>query len=40
MHSLMKALGGKGSGKGMRGRARMLRQLRDLDPSQLGFPTQ
>lgn len=40
MHSLMKALGGKGTGKGMRGRARMLRQLRGLDPSQLGLPTQ
>jgi signal recognition particle subunit SRP54 len=39
MHSLMKALGGRGTGKGMRGRARMLRQLRGLDPSQLGLPS-
>jgi len=38
MQSLMKALGGKGSGKGVRGRARMLRQLRGMDPSQLGLP--
>ena len=39
MQSVMKALGGKGTGKGMRGRAKMLRQLRGMDPSQLGLPT-
>ncbi len=36
--SMMRAIGGKGTGKGVRGRARMLRQLRGLDPSQLGLP--
>jgi signal recognition particle subunit SRP54 len=30
-----KAMGGKGTGKGMRGKARMLRQMRSMDPSQL-----
>ena len=35
MQSLMKMLGGKQGGKGMRGKARMLRQLRNIDPSQL-----
>jgi signal recognition particle GTPase len=39
MHAMMKAVGGKGTGKGMRGKARMLRQLRGMDPSQLGLPT-
>ena len=39
MQSLMKALGGRGTGKGMRGKARLARQLRGLDPSQLGLPT-
>jgi len=36
MQNLMKALGGK-PGKGMRGKAKMLRQLRGLDPSSLGL---
>ena len=39
MQSVMKALGGRGTGKGVRGRAKMLRQLRGMDPSQLGLPT-
>jgi signal recognition particle subunit SRP54 len=34
MQSVMKSLGGKG--KGVRGKARMLRELGNLDPSQLG----
>jgi signal recognition particle subunit SRP54 len=38
MQSMMKAVGGKGTGKGVRGKARMLRQLRGMDPSQLGLP--
>jgi hypothetical protein len=37
MQSVMKSVGGKGS-KGVRGRARMLRQLQGMDPSQLGLP--
>jgi signal recognition particle subunit SRP54 len=37
MQSVMRSLGGKG-GKGVRGRARMLRQLQGMDPSQLGLP--
>jgi signal recognition particle subunit SRP54 len=32
---LFKTMGGKGTGKGMRGKARMLRQMRNLDPAQL-----
>ena len=36
MQTVFKAIGGK-PGKGMRGKARMLRQLKDLDPSQLGL---
>ena len=37
MQSMMKMLGGGGKpGKGMRGKARMLKQLRNLDPSALG----
>jgi signal recognition particle subunit SRP54 len=39
MQSLMRSVGGKGGAKGVRGRARMLRQLRGMDPSQLGLPT-
>jgi hypothetical protein len=36
MQSMMKMLGGGGKGtKGMRGKARMLKQLRNIDPSQL-----
>ena len=38
MHALMRSVGGKGGAKGVRGRARMLRQLRGMDPSQLGLP--
>ena len=34
MQAVMKSLGGKG--KGVRGKARMLRELRNIDPSQLG----
>ena len=34
MQTVMKTIGG---GKGVRGKARMLRQLRDLDPTQLGI---
>jgi signal recognition particle subunit SRP54 len=37
MQSVMKSVGGRGS-KGVRGRARMLRQLQGMDPSQLGLP--
>jgi signal recognition particle subunit SRP54 len=37
MQSVMRSLGGKGA-KGVRGRARMLRQLQGMDPSQLGLP--
>ena len=38
MQSLMKALGGnRGSGKGMRGKLKTLRQLQNLDPTQLGL---
>jgi hypothetical protein len=37
MQNVFKALGGKGGGKGVRGKARMLRQLKDLDPTQLGI---
>jgi signal recognition particle subunit SRP54 len=37
MQNVFKALGGNGGGKGMRGKARMLRQLKDLDPTQLGI---
>jgi signal recognition particle subunit SRP54 len=37
MQSVMKSVGGKGS-KGVRGRARMLRQLQGMDPAQLGLP--
>jgi len=36
MQSIVKALGGKGT-KGVRGKARMLKQLKDLDPTQLGI---
>jgi len=36
MQSIVKALGGTG-GKGVRGKARMLKQLKDLDPGQLGI---
>ncbi len=36
MQGVFKALGGK-PGKGVRGKARMLRQLKDLDPTQLGI---
>ena len=36
MQSLMKALGGRGS-KGMRGKARMLKNLKGIDPAQLGL---
>jgi signal recognition particle subunit SRP54 len=39
MQSMMKAMGGKGTGKGVRSKARMLRQLRGMDPSQFGLPT-
>jgi signal recognition particle subunit SRP54 len=39
MQSVMRSLGGKGGAKGARGKARMLRQLRGMDPSQLGLPT-
>ena len=39
MQSLFKQLGGGSKpGKGLRGKARMLKQLRNLDPSQLGLP--
>ena len=38
MQTMMKALGGRGGVKGVRGKARMLRQLQGLDPSQLGLP--
>ena len=37
MQNVFKALGGKGGAKGVRGKARMLRQLKDLDPTQLGI---
>ena len=36
MQTVFKAIGGK-PGKGMRGKARMLRQFKGLDPSQLGI---
>ncbi|HZU76572.1 MAG TPA: signal recognition particle protein, partial [Dehalococcoidia bacterium] len=36
MQNLMKALGGK-PGKGVRGKAKMLRQLKQFDPSSLGL---
>ncbi|MBV8195875.1 MAG: signal recognition particle protein, partial [Candidatus Dormibacteraeota bacterium] len=36
MQNVFKAIGGKPA-KGMRGKARMLKQLKDLDPSQLGI---
>jgi signal recognition particle subunit SRP54 len=36
MQSVFKAIGGKG-GKGLRGKTQMLRQLKDLDPTQLGI---
>ncbi|MFI5286826.1 MAG: signal recognition particle protein [Candidatus Dormibacteria bacterium] len=35
MQSMFKSLGGKGT-KGVRGKARMLRQLKNIDPTQLG----
>jgi signal recognition particle subunit SRP54 len=35
MQGMFKSLGGKGT-KGVRGKARMLRQLKNIDPSQLG----
>jgi signal recognition particle subunit SRP54 len=35
MQGMFKSLGGKGT-KGIRGKARMLRQLKNIDPSQLG----
>jgi signal recognition particle subunit SRP54 len=38
MQSVMRSLGGKGGAKGVRGRAKMLRQLQGMDPSQLGLP--
>jgi len=34
--AMMKALGGKGGGKGVRGKMRALKQLKDLDPSVMG----
>jgi signal recognition particle subunit SRP54 len=38
MQSVFKAIGGKSS-KGLRGKARMIKQLQGLDPSQLGLPS-
>jgi signal recognition particle subunit SRP54 len=38
MQAVMRSLGGKGSAKGLRGRAKMLRRLGNIDPSQLGLP--
>jgi signal recognition particle subunit SRP54 len=38
MQMVFKALGGK-SGKGLRGKARMIKQLQGMDPSQLGLPS-
>ena len=35
MQGMFKSLGGKGT-KGIRGKARMLRQLKNIDPTQLG----
>ncbi len=37
MQSMIKALGGGKGTKGVRGKARMLKQLKDLDPTQLGI---
>ncbi|MFN2581224.1 MAG: hypothetical protein ABR498_00570, partial [Candidatus Dormibacteria bacterium] len=36
MQTVFKAIGGK-PGKGLRGKARMVKQLQGLDPSQLGL---
>jgi signal recognition particle subunit SRP54 len=38
MQAVMRSLGGKGSARGLRGRAKMLRRLGNIDPSQLGLP--
>jgi signal recognition particle subunit SRP54 len=36
MQTVVKALGG-GGGKGVRGKAKMLKQLKDLDPTRMGI---
>ena len=36
MQSMFKSLGGGKSTKGVRGKARMLKQLKNIDPTQLG----
>jgi len=37
MQAVVKALGGGKGTKGVRGKARMLKQLKDLDPTRLGI---